>query len=113
MLRLVPPQGTLGETEGDGDCGLEADGRGLEGPVDGVVGVQLPLDSAKFLPAPAVWSTTLGTQLAPSSRYEYGTLTVVLDGMLGPAGLVSLPGLDQVTLSRMLPLACQVPASLV
>ena len=38
-------------------------------------------------------------------------LTVVLDCRLGPAGLLSLPGLDQVTLSKMLPLTCQEPAS--
>ena len=34
-------------------------------------------------------------------------LTVVLDCGFGPAGLFSLPGLDQVTLSKMLPLTCQ------
>jgi hypothetical protein len=60
--------------------------------------------------APAVWLTIVGVQDAPSSVYAYGMLTVVVDGMLGPAGLVSAPAADQVTLSRMLPLACQVPA---
>lgn len=34
-------------------------------------------------------------------------LTVVLDWGLGPAGLFSLPGLDQVTLSKVFPLTCQ------
>ena len=38
-------------------------------------------------------------------------LTVVLDCGLGPAGLFSLLWDDQVTLSKMLPLTCQNPAS--
>jgi hypothetical protein len=63
--------------------------------------------------APAIWRTRFGTQLAPSRLKEYGMLTLVLDCGLGPAGLVSPPGLDQVTLSKMLPLTCQKPASLV
>ena len=54
----------------------------------------------------------VGTQLAPSRVYEYGMLTVVVDGTFGPAGLLSLPVADQVTLSKMLPLTCQEPASL-
>jgi hypothetical protein len=76
-----------------------------------LVAVQLPSDVRMPVLAPAVWRTTSGTQDAPSNRYEYGTLTVVVDGMLGPAGLVSASGLDQVTLSRMFPDACQYPAA--
>ena len=34
-------------------------------------------------------------------------LTVVVDCTFGPAGWLSVPGLDQVTLSKMLPLTCQ------
>jgi hypothetical protein len=87
--------------------GVVGRGVGLVGPVVGVVGEQLPFDTWLPLLAPAVWLTMLGTQLAPSRVYEYGMLTVVLDCGFGPAGLVSSPGLDQVTLSKMLPLTCQ------
>ncbi len=117
MLRLVP-LGWLGAgldgagwTVRAGRC--RAGRAGLDGAGDGVVGVQLPFDTCRPLLAPAVAATTFGTQLAPSGLKEYGMLTVVVDTGFGPAGLWSLLRADQVTLSKMLPLTCQVPASVV
>src|SRR5690349_17072472 len=104
MLRFVPLGAEVGLVVG----GVVGEVVGaVVGDVVGFCEEQLPFDVLMPVLAPAVAATRAGTQAALSREYEYGMLTVVFDGMLGPAGLVSLSLADQVTLSRMLPLACQ------
>src|SRR5512132_1380184 len=103
MLRLVPP-GWLGVGVGVVGVGVGVVGLGAGVVGVGWVGEQLPLDTLRPVPAPAVCRTTSGTQDAPSMLYAYGMLTLVLDTGFGPAGLFSLPGADHVTLSKTLPL---------
>src|SRR5690349_21483608 len=99
MLRSAPV-GWVGP-----GVGLVGPGVRRVGP--GPRGAKLPFDTCRPLLAPAVWPTISGTQPAPSRLYGYGMLTVVLDCGFGPAGLFSLPGTDQVTLSKTLPPTCQ------
>src|SRR5689334_8523136 len=110
MLRLVPDGGVgpvVGLVVG---VGLElAVGLGELVVAVGVTTEQLPLETCRPLFAPAVCATTVGTQLAASRVYAYGMLMVVFDCTFGPAGWFSVPGLVQVTLSKILPATCQLP----
>src|SRR3954451_5642345 len=108
MLRFVP-EGCVGPLLGllVGDGLALPVGRGVLAV--GVGAEQLPLETSRPLLAPAVWLTIVGTQLAGSRLYPYGMLMLVLAWTLGPAGWFSVPGLVQVTLSKMLPATCQLP----
>src|SRR5688500_7232398 len=102
MLRLVPDGCDGAGEEGAGEEGAGEDGAGEDGGVEGLlVTEQLPVETWRPLLAPAVWLTMFGTQDALSRVYAYGTLTLVLDTGFGPAGLLSVPLADHVTLSKM------------